>query len=57
MAKLFIHRIPTTMNIEALHEIVPGDFTIERKVYSILVCHISIQIFRGKGSSVIFGNA
>ncbi|WJX09233.1 hypothetical protein P8452_00085 [Trifolium repens] len=31
MAKLFIHRIPTTMNIEALHEIVPGDFTIERK--------------------------
>ncbi|PNY08046.1 small RNA degrading nuclease 3-like protein [Trifolium pratense] len=31
MAKLFIHRIPTTMNVEALHEIVPGDFTIERK--------------------------
>lgn len=31
MAKLFIHRIPTTMNIESLHEIVPGEFTIERK--------------------------
>lgn len=31
MAKLLIHRIPTTVNTEALHEIVPGDFTIDRK--------------------------
>ncbi|CAK8569783.1 unnamed protein product [Lathyrus sativus] len=31
MSKLLIHRIPTTVNSETLHEIVPGDFTIEQK--------------------------
>ncbi|CAL5205835.1 unnamed protein product [Lathyrus oleraceus] len=31
MSKLLIHRIPTFVNSETLHEIVPGDFTIERK--------------------------
>lgn len=32
MLKLLIHRIPTTVTCEMLHEIVPGDFTIEEKV-------------------------
>ncbi|XP_058724808.1 small RNA degrading nuclease 1-like [Vicia villosa] len=31
MSKLLIHRIPTTVTCETLHEIVPGDFTIEEK--------------------------
>ncbi|XP_058725360.1 small RNA degrading nuclease 1-like [Vicia villosa] len=31
MSKLLIHRIPTTVNSETLHKIVPGDFTIELK--------------------------
>ncbi|CAI8590790.1 unnamed protein product [Vicia faba] len=31
MSKLLIHKIPTTVNSETLHEIVPGDFTIEQK--------------------------
>ncbi|XP_004499232.1 small RNA degrading nuclease 1-like [Cicer arietinum] len=31
MTKLLLHRIPTTVNKEALHEIIPGDFTLEVK--------------------------
>ncbi|XP_061339974.1 small RNA degrading nuclease 3-like [Gastrolobium bilobum] len=31
MAKLLLHRIPTTVNSKTLHEVVPGDFTLELK--------------------------
>ncbi|XP_057424902.1 small RNA degrading nuclease 3-like isoform X1 [Lotus japonicus] len=31
MTKLLLHGIPTSVNIETLHKIVPGDFTIEVK--------------------------
>ncbi|CAI8605829.1 unnamed protein product [Vicia faba] len=30
-SKLLIHRIPTTVTSETLHEIVPGDFTLEQR--------------------------
>ncbi|KAK7250993.1 hypothetical protein RIF29_33836 [Crotalaria pallida] len=31
MVKLLLHKIPTTVNSETLHKVVPGDFTIEMK--------------------------
>jgi hypothetical protein len=34
------------MNIEALHEIVPGDFTIERKVYYISMSYKYPNVLR-----------
>jgi hypothetical protein len=36
MAKLFLHWIPKTVPPEKLHEVIPGDFTIELKVEYIL---------------------
>lgn len=43
MAKLLLHRIPTSVPREELHKIVPGDFTIEIKVTisnSFARCHL-----------------
>lgn len=37
MAKLLLHGIPTSVNREELHNVVPGDFTIELKVEYVLI--------------------
>jgi hypothetical protein len=37
MAKLLLHRIPNNVPTEELHEVLPGDFTIELKVEHIIL--------------------
>lgn len=34
LKKLLVHRIPINVHTEDLHEIIPGEFTLEVKVYT-----------------------
>lgn len=43
MAKLLVHGIPIKVGAEDLHEVIPGDFTIEVKVKIIMLISFSVS--------------
>ncbi|KAH1227890.1 Small RNA degrading nuclease 3 [Glycine max] len=43
LAKLLLHKIPNTVNIETLHKILPGDFKIELKLGSVSYEYLNVM--------------